>query len=501
MVHDDGTVARGSTDVERPALRRCSSDDTIRRLEETNRYSPSRLDTVARNIPRRSTARRRRESREVSPPNPRARQSAPFDDAHARDRPSDLRRTRSPSEWKTMRVKRRHALEESRRRPLRSVVFDAASGPGSTGPRRVSSTTSTGAKAIRTCSDARRRRPPSSRRIRTRMRAMRGYEQMQTSRVILRRPSRASPPRLALRGQSCRRCRISRNVPRRRDVTRLRARAPCRGTRARSAGIGTPHSFRPARSARSTPRNPDTAGTTLGSACTCPGGNIPSSRRNDGSPARGRRGGRARDDRDDRARARRQRMARPSCISTGRDRASARTTTHPASPARPRALRDRHPDNYFVERSRVASRAEIRSETPRWIRRGTPKTASRRLIPATVSTPPGRAGRSPRAWSDPRACASTLPLRDRLSSLHAAVVSVDFLAQGSRTIVSSFHSSRSLKKMSRVRLPAKFVSCSPVRASDSICRRPSSLYYRVWRRYQTMLGARTRRERNAAAAW
>ena len=149
MVHDDGTVARGSTDVERPALRRCSSDDTIRRLEETNRYSPSRLDTVARNIPRRSTARRRRESREVSPPNPRARQSAPFDDAHARDRPSDLRRTRSPSEWKTMRVKRRHALEESRRRPLRSVVFDAASGPGSTGPRRVSSTTSTGRRRSR----------------------------------------------------------------------------------------------------------------------------------------------------------------------------------------------------------------------------------------------------------------------------------------------------------------------------------------------------------------
>ena len=312
-----------------------------------------------------------------------------------------------------MRVKRRHALEESRRRPLRSVVFDAASGPGSDGTASSFIHDVDGGEGV---PDVLGRASTSSAIVSTDSDADEGDERIRTDADV----EGDSSPTLARESSTarasgdgcCRRCRISRNVPRRRDVTRLRARAPCRGTRARSAGIGTPHSFRPARSARSTPRNPDTVGTTLGSACTCPGGNIPSSRRNDGSPARGRRGGRARDDRDDRARARRQRMARPCCISTGRDRASARTTTHPASPARPRALRDRHPDNYFVERSR-ASRAEIRSETPRWIRRGTPKTASRRLIPATVSTPPGRAGRSPRAWSDPRACASTLPLRDR----------------------------------------------------------------------------------------
>lgn len=214
MVHDDGTVARGSTDVERPVLRRRSSDDTRRRLGGATRFGPSRLDTVARNTPRRLPARRRRDSLEVSPPNPRARPSASSDDAHARHRSSEPRFPRSPSVWETMRAKRRPAREASRRRPLRSVVSDAASGPGSTEPRRGSSNSWAGPEAFRTCSDARRRRPRSSRGIQTRTMATRGSDRTRTSRVILRRPSRANPPRPALQGRLCRRCRISRDLRR-----------------------------------------------------------------------------------------------------------------------------------------------------------------------------------------------------------------------------------------------------------------------------------------------
>lgn len=214
MVHDDGTVARGSTDVERPALRRRSSDDTRRRLREATRFGPSHLDTVARNTPRRLTARRRRDSLEVSPPIPRARPSASSDDAHARHRSSEPRFPRSPSVWETVRAKRRPAREASRRRPLRSVVSDAASGPDSTEPRRGSSNSSAGPEAIRTCSDARRRRPRSYRGIQTRTRATRVSERTRMSRVILRRPSRANPPRPALQGRLCRRCRIWQHLPR-----------------------------------------------------------------------------------------------------------------------------------------------------------------------------------------------------------------------------------------------------------------------------------------------